>query len=80
MSAMLTLVRTECSRCGATCETVQRDRAIRSRALCCDLDDMVRLDPREAYGDDGEVACFYCGEPTRSPFYIGTRAFCCKSC
>jgi hypothetical protein len=88
MNPMLTLVGADCTRCGASSETVQRDRELRPAAdlACCDLADLVRLDPREPYGDEGyydlleSVECFYCGELTRSPFRIGTRVFCCKGC
>jgi hypothetical protein len=88
MNPMLTLVGVECTRCGSTSETVQRDRELLPAAdiVCCDIADLVRLGPREPYGDERyydlleAVECFYCGEPTRSPFRIGNRAFCCKGC
>jgi hypothetical protein len=86
---MLTLVHADCVRCGATSETVQRDRELRpaADAVCCDLDDLISMDPREPYAQDAydeplepEVECFYCAERTRSPFRIGKRDFCCKGC
>jgi len=57
--------------------------------VCYDLEDLIRLDPREAYAEaeddyseplEPEVECWYCGSATRSPFRIGKRAFCCKAC
>jgi Txe/YoeB family toxin of Txe-Axe toxin-antitoxin module len=86
---MLTLVHADCARCGATSETVQRDRELRPAAdvVCCELDDLIRMDSREPYAEDAyyeplepELECFYCGERTRSPFRICGRAFCCKGC
>jgi hypothetical protein len=84
---MLTLVNADCVRCGSTSETVQRDREVRplADAVCCDLDDLMRLDPREPYADYGdlmepEVECYLCSSRTRSPFRIGTRAFCSRAC
>src|SRR6266705_1419289 len=86
---MLTLVRADCARCGATSETVQRDRELLPSAngVCCEIADLIQLDPREAFAEEDyseplepEVECFYCGTPTRSPFRIGKRVFCCKGC
>jgi hypothetical protein len=95
LNPMLTTVRADCARCGATAETVRRDRELRpaanaasaSNVVCCDLADLIRMDPREAYAQDDyreplepEVECFYCGARTRSPLRICNRAFCCKAC
>ena len=84
---LLTLVSTDCARCGATQETVQRDREIRPAAVCCELEDLIRMDPREPYGDDErldvvlpEVECFYCGCFTHDPFRLGGHEFCSKGC
>jgi hypothetical protein len=76
---------------GSNPRTVQQDRETlrNADAVCCDLEDLIRLDPREPYWEDDysepepiepEVECFYCGSRTRSPFWYGARAFCTKSC
>ena len=89
MNAMLTLVAVPCLQCGSTAEVVKRDEEIlgKSNAVCCDLAELIRLDPREPYAEDEysellgpEVACFYCGCLTRSPLGSGKRAFCSTAC
>ena len=88
-SLMLTLVHADCARCGSTRETVLRGRELQPEAVCCDLEDLIRLDPREPYPEDDyaepepvqpEVQCYYCGDMTRSPFGSGKRVFCSKAC
>jgi hypothetical protein len=88
-SPMLTLAYADCARCGSTRETVRRDRELQADAgaVCCDIAELIRLDPREPYAEDDyceplepEVACFYCGSLTRYPFRSGKLAFCCKAC
>lgn len=89
LNPMLTLVSADCARCGATSETVKRDRELQPSAetVCCDIADLIRLDPREAYAENDdygfpepEFECWYCGDSTRSPFRLGNRTFCCKAC
>jgi hypothetical protein len=91
MNPMLTLVNADCAQCGSTAQTVQREREVLANAdaVCCEIEDLIRLDPREPYWEDDysepepldpEVACFYCGSGTRSPFRRGALAFCTKSC
>jgi hypothetical protein len=86
---MLTLVHTDCVNCGSNSEAVQRDRELlpSPNAVCCEVADLIRLDPREPFGEhdlqellEPEVECWYCGSPTDSPFRIGKRVFCCKAC
>jgi hypothetical protein len=91
MNPMLTLVSADCACCGSNRKTVQVERELLadSNAVCCEIEDLVRLDPREPYWEDDysepeplepEVACFYCGGLTRSPFTCGGRAFCTEGC
>jgi hypothetical protein len=86
-SPMLTLVNADCARCGSTRETVLRDRELLADTVCCDIADLIQLDPREAYPEDDyykplapEVACFYCGALTRFPVGSGKRVFCSAAC
>jgi hypothetical protein len=67
----------------------QQDREMQPEGVCCEIEDLIRIDPREPYweGDYSEpeplgpeVECFYCGSLTRSPFRCGTRVFCTKTC
>ena len=86
---MLTLVSADRAQCGATRETVRRDRELRADAgaVCCEIAESIRLDPREPYAEDEywetqepEVACYYCGNMTRSPLGSGKLVFCSKAC
>ncbi len=87
-NSMLTLVGADCLRCGSNAEAVQRDREVLnvSNAVCCEIGDLARSDPREPYADYGdllepEVACFVCSALTRSPLHSGGgQAFCGKGC
>ncbi|MEO8593486.1 MAG: hypothetical protein ABI759_09195 [Candidatus Solibacter sp.] len=82
---MLPLVGADCVNCGSTAGTVQRDRELSANAVCCEIAELMALDPREPFADYGdllepEVPCWFCGSVTRSPFRTGERVFCCKAC
>jgi hypothetical protein len=86
-SPMLTLVSAGCVQCGSTRETVRRDRELQADAVCCEIAELIQLDPREPYAEDDyseplepEVACYYCGNMTRSPLGSGKLVFCSKAC
>jgi hypothetical protein len=86
-SPMLTLVHADCARCGSNQETVLRDRELLADTVCCEVAELIGLDPREPYPEDDyyeplapEVTCFYCGSPTRSPVGRGKRVFCSTAC
>lgn len=76
---MLTPIGADCVRCGSTADSVYRDRELSANAVCCDIADLIALDPREPFADFGdllepEVECWYCGAATRSPFRTGQRS------
>ena len=89
MNAMLTVVAVPCLQCGSTAEVVKRDEEIlgKANAVCCEIAELIRLDPREPYAEDEyseplqpEVACFYCGCLTCSAVGRGKRASCSTAC